>query len=354
MDTIIERIARGAEDAPAILAPERRGADPWRAAAPDGGDRGAAQRARNRPRRPGGDRARQRPGDGDRLRLGRRCRHHRAAQPRLSRGGIRLLPLRHRRQGADRRRRRGRAGGRRRRTAWHRRPPPHARRRRTGGAVHAGGSGDRRGRAAGPGGGGRRRASPPHLRHDLAAEAGAAHPCQPRRLRRPYRRDAAAHARRPLPQHHAAVPHPRADRGGARLARGRRQHVLHARLQRAPLLRASRRGEAELVHGGADHAPGDPRPRRAKSRGGRRGEAPLHPLVLGVAAAAGDGRARGAVLLPGDRVLRDDRSRAPDDLQPAAAGGAEAGQRRHRRGTRGRDHGRGRRAARRRIRSARS
>ena len=54
----------------------------------------------------------------------------------------------------------------------------------------------------------------------------------------------------------------------------------------------ARRGEAELVHGGADHAPGDPRPRRAKSRGGRRGQAPLHPLVLGVAAAAGDGGAR--------------------------------------------------------------
>ena len=91
----------------------RRGADPWRPAAPDGGDRGAAQRARNRPRRPGRDRAAERPGDGDRLRLGRRRRDHRAAQPRLSRGGVRLLPHRPRRQGADRRRRRGRAVGRR-------------------------------------------------------------------------------------------------------------------------------------------------------------------------------------------------------------------------------------------------
>ena len=113
MDTIIERIARGGDDAPAILAPERRGADPWRPPPADGGDRRPAQRPRHRPRRPGGDRARQRAGDGDRLRLGRRGRDHRAAQPRLPRGRIRLLPLRHRRQGADRRQRRGRARGRR-------------------------------------------------------------------------------------------------------------------------------------------------------------------------------------------------------------------------------------------------
>ena len=45
------------------------------------------------------------------------------------------------------------------------------------------------------------------------------------------------------------------------------QRLLHAGLQRAAVLRLARRGEADLVHGGADHAPGDPRARRAQRRG---------------------------------------------------------------------------------------
>ena len=52
--------------------------------------------------------------------------------------------------------------------------------------------------------------------------------------------------------------------------------------------------DADLVHGGADHASGDPGARRAQRRdASRRRPAALHPLVLGVAAAAGDGGAGG-------------------------------------------------------------
>ena len=58
-------------------------------------------------------------------------------------------------------------------------------------------------------------------------------------------------------------------------------------------------------------------PRNAEALAARR--APLHPLLLGLAAAAGDGRAGERLRLPGDRVLRHDRGRAPDGLQPAAA-----------------------------------
>ena len=45
-----------------------------------------------------------------------------------------------------------------------------------------------------------------------------------------------------------------------------------------------------------------------------RGEAALHPLLLGLAAAAGDAGAGGDLRLPGDRELRHDRGRAPDGL----------------------------------------
>ena len=45
----------------------------------------------------------------------------------------------------------------------------------------------------------------------------------------------------------------------------------------------------------------------------------LHPLVLGLAAAAGDGGAGGLFGVPVHRVLRHDRGGASDGLQPAAA-----------------------------------
>ena len=81
---------------------------------------------------------------------------------------------------------------------------------------------------------------------------------------------------------------------------------------------------------------------RAQPGSAGRAQAALHPLVLGLAAAAGDGRARGDLRLPGDRVLRHDRGGAPDGVEPAAARPAQGRQRRHRRRAGGRDHGAGR------------
>ena len=121
------------------------------------------------------------------------------------------------------------------------------------------------------------------------------------------------------------------------------ERVLHAGLQRAEVLRLAGRGDADLVHGGADHASGDPRACPPQSRGGGGGPSAAHPLVVGLAAAAGDGGAGGDLPLPGDRVIRHDRSRPSDGLQPAAAARAQARQCRPRCRTRGRDHGSGRR-----------
>jgi hypothetical protein len=148
---------------------------------------------------------------------------------------------------------------------------------------------------------------------------------------------AGAHARGPLPQRHAALPHPRPARRGLLEPRGRRFDLVRARLQRASLLRLARRGEAHLVHGGADHAPGDPDPGRAQQGGDRGGAAPADPLQLGLAAAAGDAGARGDLRCPGDRELRDDRSDAPDDLEPACRRHPEGRLRRHRRWAHGAD-----------------
>ena len=107
--------------------------------------------------------------------------------------------------------------------------------------------------------------------------------------------DAGADADGPLPQHHAAVPHPRPDRGGA-VARS----SAGASVFCTPGFNALRffawldEAQADLVHGRADHAPGDPGARRAQRRERQaRPTAALHPLVLGVAAAAGDAGARG-------------------------------------------------------------
>ena len=47
------------------------------------------------------------------------------------------------------------------------------------------------------------------------------------------------------------------------------------------------RGQTDLVHGGADHAPGDPDARGEQPRDHRRPSAAFHPLVVVVAAAAG-------------------------------------------------------------------
>ena len=75
----------------------------------------------------------------------------------------------------------------------------------------------------------------------------------------------------------------------------------------------------DLVHGGADHASGDPDPRRAQHGDHRKRPAALHPLVVLVAAAAGDGGAGKDLRRAGDRGLWHDRGLAPDGVQSAAA-----------------------------------
>ncbi len=100
------------------------------------------------------------------------------------------------------------------------------------------------------------------------------------RLGPQHRRDAGVHGDGPRPQHHAAVPHPRPDRRHARAASARRAGVLHAGLQRAALLRLDGRGAADLVHGRADHASGDPGRAPQQPRRHRAQSAALHALVV--------------------------------------------------------------------------
>ena len=149
------------------------------------------------------------------------------------------------------------------------------------------------------------------------------------------------------------VPHSRADRRPLRAALARRLGVLHARLQRAQILRRDGGGEAHLVHGRADHASGDPDPRRAQQGDHRPQSAALHPLIVVVDAPDRDRRTRGGVQMPGDRGLWHDRgahqmASNPLERNPQARLG------RPRRRSRDRDHGRGGAPARRGARPARS
>ena len=81
--------------------------------------------------------------------------------------------------------------------------------------------------------------------------------------------------------------------------------------------------------------------------------AALHPLEFRLAAGAGVPRAGTGLRLPRHRSLCDDRERPPDDVEPAAAGQAQAGLRRLCRRPRGRRHVARRQAARRPARRAR-
>ena len=76
-----------------------------------------------------------------------------------------------------------------------------------------------------------------------------------------------------------------------------------------------------------------------QSRRHRGGPVAADPLVLRLAAAAGDDRARGDVRRAGDRELRHDRGRPSDGLQPAAAAPAVSRLGRRRRRSGDRDHG---------------
>src|SRR6266852_2119022 len=114
---------------------------------------------------------------------------------------------------------------------------------------------------------GRRGPGAAHFGVHLASEDRTALAAQRDRVRPEHPDRAAAHLGRCLPEHHAAVPHPRPDGGGAVFALRGRPGVVLAPVQCPALLPLARRGPAHLVHGGADHAPGDPLPRLA-ARGG--------------------------------------------------------------------------------------
>ena len=246
MSTIVERIATGTDEAKAIGAPGRPSLT-------HGGLRALscgpprAERARDRPRRPGRDRACQRTGDGDGLR--RRSPAAATTAPlnpayREEEFDFYLTDLRAKALVVARAT--TGPGGRGRPAARHRgaaaRSPARAR--------PAGSASPRAGRRAARSGrracrGRRHRARPAHLRHDLAAEDRAALPAQPRRL------GAATSARRwrsapsdrclnvmPLFHIHGLIAAVLAS-----LAAGG-SVVLHAGLQRAALLPLARRSAA--------------------------------------------------------------------------------------------------------------
>ena len=136
----------------------------------------------------------------------------------------------------------------------------------------------------------RRRAHPAHFGHHLAAEDRAAGARQYLGLGQQYRRCSRAWRARPRPQRDAPLPHSWADRRPRRAAVARRRRVLHAGVQCAQVLRRYGGGEAHLVHGGADHASGDPDPRRGATRRSspaircrfiRSSSASLPPRVIG-------------------------------------------------------------------------
>ncbi len=144
----------------------------------------------------------------------------------------------------------------------------------------------------------RRRAHPAHFGHHLAAENRAADWRQYLGFGQQHRRRARAQRARPRAQCHAALPHSRADRRPLRAAVAGRKRVLHARIQRAEVLRRDGGGEAHLVHGGADHASGDPDPRRPQQGDHRAPSAAVRPFVVVVAAAARHRRIGGGFSLP--------------------------------------------------------
>ena len=129
-------------------------------------------------------------------------------------------------------------------------------------------------------------------------------------------------------------PHPRADGVRAFDAACGRERLLRAGVQRAKDLRVAGRRRSHVVLGCAHDAPGDPRAGGAQCRSRRAAAAALHPVLFGGAAVAGHGRARGGVRRARRGGLRDDRGRAPDDLQPAAPRGPQTRHGGNRRGPR--------------------
>ena len=266
-------LERGARDDIAIAAPEREPLTYGGLREQVGRTGDALASAQASGRRPGGDRAPQRAGDGGGLPRRGRARHGGAAQPRLPGGRVRLLPRRPARQGTDPEGRGGEPGHRGSSACGRPDHRPHARARCGCRLLHPRHP-VRHGQAGQWRRCGRCGAGAPHLGHHIPAQDRAADGRQPLRVGAQYRRLDLAPPRRPLPQHHAALPHPRADGGRDGLAPRGRLCDLHAGLQRAPRLRVARRDGAHLAHRRAHHAPGDPRARAAQQGDHRASQAP--------------------------------------------------------------------------------
>src|SRR5207302_8826263 len=106
--------------------------------------------------------------------------------------------------------------------------------------------------------------------------------------------------------------------------------LLQAGVQRAALLSLARRSAAELVDRRARHAPRNSRACPAPSGEPEAPPAAADPLVVGIAAAGADDPDRGDLQRAGDRIVRNDRGRAPDGVEPAAAARAQTRLRRAR------------------------
>ena len=180
-----------------------------------------------------------------------------------------------------------------------------------------------------------------HLGHDGFPEARPAHRTQSADVGGQRRGDTPTRADRSMPERDAALPHPRARRRPFRFARRRRQRRLHRGFPRARRSRVDRGVPTDLVHRGPDHPPSDVAGGAVERRQGPRaaGDLPVRALVVGGAADRRAGRPRGSLRRPGDRGLRNDRGRAPDDEQSAPRPGPQT-----------RNRGQGRRSRRRRAR----
>ena len=165
----------------------------------------------------------------------------------------------------------------------------------------------------------------PHLRDDGAAEARAAHTRAPVPVRGKRRAIAGARAGRPLPERHAAVPHPRARRRPCWRRSPPASSVVCAPGFHAPSFRTGSRSSSRR---------GTRRCRRCTRRcsRARRTEprdatvAAVRPVVVGAAASSRVyDELEQAFGVPGHRGVRHDGGGAPDGEQPASAREPQAG-----------------------------
>ena len=156
------------------------------------------------------------------------------------------------------------------------------------------------------------------------------------------RAHAGAHGDGPRPEHHAAVPHPRPDRRRCwRRCRPAARSCCTPGFNALKFFGWMDEAQADLVHGGADDAPGDPAARAEQRRRSSRATGCASSARRRRRCRRRSSRELEATFgAPRDRGLRHDRGGAPDGEQSAAAGRAQAGHGRPRRRTGDRDHGR--------------